>query len=446
MPDITTTQIFSDGEKGITATKLNNIIANSVIQPDFVTAKPSSSTLDPTDQLLEVKGAGTYARITGSQLISSVSAQVDVTPQIYSVRLRSTNSLGNPNFEVDQRNIGNTVANPAQGAFIQDRWSFNRAGSTTGVISAGRTGGGVVPGAGAVLIPGTNYAISATFLRITLTTAQASLAAGDFMQIIQQIEAPLLRELGNDVHSVSLLGRSSVAGLVLPVSLRHSAGTQSLVTLASFSSANTWTLCTFPNLPVWPSVFNSVTPGNVGYTLSIGLAAGSTLIAPAAGSWQSGNFLGAPGASNFLASPVNSTFDIAFVQHEPGSQCTTLIDKPFTQNYDECLRYYQKTYDYATVAGTATAVGVRSFVAPAAGATSSNGPAIFHKPMAKTPTVTLYNWATGAANSVRDGLGVDHASATGVNINQTGLGGVNFATGVTAATAINVHYIADAGW
>jgi hypothetical protein len=77
MPDIVTSQVFSDGEKGITSSKMNNIIANSVIQPDFVLNKPTSSTLDPTDQLLEVKGSGAYARITGQQLINSVSASVN---------------------------------------------------------------------------------------------------------------------------------------------------------------------------------------------------------------------------------------------------------------------------------------------------------------------------------------------------------------------------------
>jgi len=75
MPDITTTQVFVDGEKGITATKMNNIIANSVIQTDFIANKPSSATLDPTDQLLELKAGGTYARITGTQLANSVAAQ-----------------------------------------------------------------------------------------------------------------------------------------------------------------------------------------------------------------------------------------------------------------------------------------------------------------------------------------------------------------------------------
>jgi len=76
MPDIVTTQTFVDGEKGITATKMNNIIANSVIQPSFVGNQPTTSSLDPADQLLDLKSTGAYARITGAQLASSVAGQL----------------------------------------------------------------------------------------------------------------------------------------------------------------------------------------------------------------------------------------------------------------------------------------------------------------------------------------------------------------------------------
>ena len=71
--------------------------------------------------------------------------------------------------------------------------------------------------------------------------------------------------------------------------------------------------------------------------------------------------------------PVNSAFDIAFVQHEPGSVCSTFMDKPFTQNQDECLRYYHKTYDYRAAMGLATRMDMRTFIAHSASA-SAYGP------------------------------------------------------------------------
>jgi hypothetical protein len=170
-------------------------------------------------------------------------------------------------------------------------------------------------------------------------------------------------------------------------------------------------------------------------------------MSPTNGVWNSGNFLGAPGMDNFAGiAPVNSTFDIAFIQHEPGALCTTPIDCPFQQNYDDCLRYYQKTYDYGTAVGTVTSSpGVMGFVAPGAIAVAF-GTMKFHKPMAKTPTVTLYNWNTGAANSVYDYGGISHASATASNVNSTGFSGISFTTAVTGAMGVYAHYTSDTGW
>src|SRR5436309_6060016 len=130
MPDLITSRIFVDGEKGITASKLNQIISGAVIQPEFVSGKPASSALDPTDQILELKGASSYATITGQQLIDSVSASVtqNITPTIWSVRLRSYNALGNLSFEVDQATGGGALTIGA-GINTVDRWSAIKVGT-----------------------------------------------------------------------------------------------------------------------------------------------------------------------------------------------------------------------------------------------------------------------------------------------------------------------------
>src|SRR5215471_9937699 len=167
MPDIITTQVFSDGEKGITATKMNNIIGNSVIQPSFVSSKPTTPSLDPTDVLLDLKNTGAYAQITGAQLASSVAGQLTLAnttqagmlhqtsgnttdfldgtntfqplasaPGLTLMRLRSFNAVGNSTFECDARNVGTALTNPANGAFIQDRYSIVKSALTGTVNTA----------------------------------------------------------------------------------------------------------------------------------------------------------------------------------------------------------------------------------------------------------------------------------------------------------------------
>jgi hypothetical protein len=435
MPDITTTQIFSDGEKGITATKMNNIIANSVIQPDFVTTKPSSSTLDPTDQLLEVKGAGTYARITGSQLISSVSAQVDATPQIYSVRLRSFNGVGNPTFECTQRNIGNLLTNPAHTSFIEDRWIAYNAGSLNPIFQVANLTAGKN-------VPGTSFAITRAYMRMIVGTVKSSLAAGDVFGIGTQIEGPMWRELQNDVHSLSLLLRSTV-NCKLGVSLRDAGTTTNSLTKLVTLVANTDTLVQLPNLPVWPAGNFTNAPGSASYQLAIMLACGSTYMSPANDTWQSGVFLGAVGQDNFLANPVNSEVDVFFVQHEPGAVCTTPMDCPFTQNYADCLRYYGKSYDYGVKAGTNVGGAGPVFTVPTA-VTYAVGNAPFPKHMAKAPAVSVYaNDGTLNAASVFGGSTV---SVSTVYSDSRRIFQLLLAAGQSLGAGIVFNYTADTGW
>src|SRR5262249_52495471 len=125
-------------------------------------------------------------------------------------------------------------------------------------------------------------------------------------------------------------------------------------------AANTWTLISLPAMPVWdPGTTWATAPGTVGYYLNIVLAAGSGIQVAANNTWQSTAAWAPAGISNFAAQPVNSTFDLAFIQHEPGALCTSPMELDFATNYDRCLRYYQKTYDYGTAIGALTVIGIR---------------------------------------------------------------------------------------
>jgi hypothetical protein len=358
---------------------------------------------------------------------------------IWSMRLRSYNAVGNPNFEVDQRQPG--TSGPISGGMI-DRWVSIKTGmaSATGTIQQ------LPAGLPDLCIPGTNFRISRAFLRVTLTAQQASLAAGDQLYLHQEIEGPNWRELSNDVHSVALLVRSSVAGLKFGLTLRDPVSvSQSLTKLCTITSANTWTLIQLPNIPVWPSGNFQPAPGISGYRLDIVLSAGSTFTATANDVWQSGNFLGALGQSNFAASPVNSTFDIGFLQHEPGSLCTTFQDKPFSQNLTECLRYYDKSYSYAVKPGTVTSPGIQVFVP--AGGVNPITPIRFKQIMATQPTMTGYNYTTGAINSVRDATNsADRAISSTASTGDGGFNGFNVTGGVSTIWQALFHYTADTGW
>jgi hypothetical protein len=356
------------------------------------------------------------------------------------VRLRSFNAIGNPNGEVAQRNVGAVLTNPTSGVFVEDRWLAINGGALS--LTMARVG----TGTNYTLLPNTNFTLSNAFFRITLTTSKPTLAATDNVAIRQSVEGCNLRELISDVHSVSLLVRSSVSGLRFGLMLADIPSTRSLSKLCTLGAANTLTLITLPNLPIWPSAGNfSPIPGVAGYYLYVVLCAGSSNTPPANDTWQTAFFPGALGQDNFAANVANSTFDLAFVQHEPGAVCSTLIDKPFTQNYDECLRYYCKSYDYGTAVGATG--GVQGYVPMygSGGQLTIYGYAPYPKPMAKVPTMVIYNHSSGAINNVNDSAGTAHAVSS-VAGGTRSISAITMATAIAANGTIFPQYTADTGW
>ena len=436
MADIVTSRIFTDGEKGITAAKLNDIIASSVIQPAFYSAKPPTSTVAPTDQLLVLKTSGSYAQAPFQTVIDSVSAGLPTgDTEIWNVRMRSYNAIGNPNFEVDQVNVG---TNQAPGnALSVDRW-FTFYGTGNG-------GWTVQQLSENVMVPSTNFCISRKYFRLTTSATYSSPAATAYVYHLQAVEGSVLRELINDVHSIQLLVRSSVAGLKFGLALQSGDQSRSLTKLCTISAANTWTLITLPNIPVWPAAGNfTLSPGTTGYSLIVTLLAGTTYTASANDTWQSANVFGAVGQDNFFSKPIGSTFDMAFVQHEPSAVCSQLMDLPFDRNLDACLRYYTKSYSYAVKGGTVTDAGAISGIAMA-----SQHPSIytvFKKPMAKAPTVVPYSNVTGASSGVRDVLaGIDRSANSVITLGETGFGGFTVSATNASQTIYQWQYVALSG-
>jgi hypothetical protein len=440
MPDIVTTRVFSDGEKGITATKMNDIIGSSVIQTSFVSSKPVASSTAAGDNLLLLKSGGTYAQIDSSAFATAmVPLLPDPNPKIWSARLRSFNAIGNPTFEVDQRNCNNSVSYGAGTVtgFICDRWNVAKVLATGTAFPVCQ----VIPG-GPTNVPGTSFAITRSRLLYQTSAAQGTLAAGEYAQMLTYVEGPRFRELINDVHSLQLLVSCDISPLKFSVSIRDFPATKSIVYLCTYTGGVQ--LITIPNIPVFPAGNFSTAPGAAGYQLSVNVACGSTLTAPAAGSWQSGNFLGAPGMDNFAAN-ASKNFYVYFIQHEPGPLCTTPMDCPFTQNYDDSLRYFCKSYDYGTKAGTVTYVGQSSGYGPV-GWSSVWGVPRFPKPMAKAPAVSIYNSVSGAINSATDG-GTTYATTGGQDVGLSGFSHFSINPNVAAGAApIYFHFTSDTGW
>lgn len=401
---------------------------------------PAIPLADPTQPglLTEVSGLTTDF-IDGTN--STQNLATAVKPIISVVRQRAVNVLGNPTFEIDQQRVGASTA-MANAARMVDRWFCNKAGTWA---ANSQQVAGLVP------VPGTNFYITQNFLRITLTTQEATMAAADFMGFFQSLEGPQFREILGDVHSSQLLVRSSVGPLSFALSwFDASPPTYGLTTLCTIPLANTWTLIQKPNLPVFPSggKFNAA-PGQVSQLFRIMLAAGSNSNTPNDGLWiaNTSGVLVPPGMSNFCASPINSTFDIAFAQAQPGPECGQLLDLKFAENLDQCLRYYTKSMNYAQAplgggADTGTAHWVQPSSAYVVGGTR------FAKRLAKVPTMTIINRANSVANGAMPTVGNQNMTFSAVGgATESGYSWLTMTTAFsTAADWMIVNYVADTGW
>ena len=307
-------------------------------------------------------------------------------------RPSNPNKLLNPFMEIDQANEGATRT-MAQGGYAVDGWitaaaNSGAAGNTQRVTDA-------PPG----------YPNS---LKFTLTTTGSALAAGDYCQLYQIIEADELADTG--------FGTSAAQSLALSVWVKaNPSGTYGgvLINLAQtraysftipISTANTWTL--FTQLIPGDTAGSWVTSGNAGGAiLLLSAAAGSSrAIAPGAWTAISPSVNGPTGMLTNFFTTAGATFQIGPCKLEVGSTATPMLRQSFQQELSRCQRYYEKSYDPGTVPGTASVqTGVSLFLLYGAAGAATVGTTIpFSVTKRASPTLTAYSSVTGAAGKARD--------------------------------------------
>jgi hypothetical protein len=393
--------------------------------------------------------AGLISSDTDNLIIPGSDTLVDLPPSqikpvIWEVRTRSYNMLGNSTFEVDQKNCGAAAAvGTGSGNGAIDRWFYSKNLSTCTMTTQQ---GNVAPLA---VIPGTRFQITSKQFYVIINTPQATLAANDLLQFYCWVEGHRLRELINDVHSVTLLVKSSYAPVTLTWAVRNiTAPLYTLTKLFTIPVANQWTLITLPDLPVWtPNAVWNILPGAQGAHFRIGLAAGANYTSPANDVWVPGDFICGPGSDNYAALPANTTFSICFAQHEPGPECTPLIDSEFHSNLQDCSRYYQRSYPYGVRNGTVNQTGVASYYQPA-GMGQAVGSVIFPVRMAKGPAnIWIYSPTSGAINAAKNWFVAGDVAVTGAGCaGETGFAWLNTNAVSGPTNMIAFHWVADSGW
>lgn len=243
--------------------------------------------------------------------------------------LSHKNRLIGGDFTTNPWNRGTTFAAAADGTYTADRFVWNQSGA--GVVTVQRTAN--APTADEAK----HYATHC--LEVDVTTADASLAAGDIYTVSQKVEGLNAASFGfgqsqSGYVTLSFWAYSTKTGTHC-VSLRNSAANRAYVGEYTVFASNTWEKKTV-TIPVDTSGTWLYDTGT-GVTVTWCLAAG-TNYQTTAGAWAAGNYVASANQVNCMDSTSNS-FRIALCRLEPGKVATQFEWRPRTTEELLCARY-----------------------------------------------------------------------------------------------------------
>jgi hypothetical protein len=315
-------------------------------------------------------------------------------------------------------------------------------------LACQHAGGGMISAAQGGNLAGSPFGLQFPHcLGLNTVTPLAPLVANDYMLLTQYIEGYRWARLGFGAAgaqpvTIAFWVRSVTTGTGT-LSLRNSAATRTYLANFTINASNTWE---YKTITVPADVTGAWLVDN-----SIGVMLGfcfANAYAPAVGvnnAWYAGSGWATAQTSNLFAAAGTGIALTGLIVlpgiAAPSAAQSPLIARPFDQELIACRRYYEKSYQYATVPGTATGLG--SFSTPALGSAVSYSRG-FYVPKRAAPTVTLYSPNTGAAGKVVDSGGSSPDVAGTVSAPSEGGFGL-FATLVSANNSnCNFHYVANA--
>ena len=339
------------------------------------------------------------------------------------------NRIINGAMVLDQRNAGASVTiNSAAWTYIVDRF-----------CCLGQSADGVYTAQQSSTAP-TGFVNS---LLITVTTADASVGAGQIYTLRQTIEGFNTADLNwgtanAKTVTLSFWVRSSLTGTF--GGALNNEGTRSYPFTYSISTANTFEYKTITIAGDTSGTWG--TTNSHGVRITWGLGVGTTY-SGTAGAWAGSEYFSATGATSVVGTN-GATLYITGVQLEAGTTASPFEYRQYGTELGLCQRYYEKSFAQGTVPGTTTDVGR---IINAFGTTSTAYIAGFitykvTKRASATPTVYApSNGSSGNINAYNFGVATNVVAPSLDNPMDNGFG--FYFNGVTA-NAYGVHYAVSA--
>lgn len=318
---------FASGTDGIDVLSLADDTATNAIKLQAPSSVTTTTTLTLPD------GDGTDGQVLSTDGSGALSF-VNTTP--------APNLIINGNMAVWQR--GTSFASPSDATYLVDRFFTysNNDGGTTFSQSTDVPSG-----------EGFKYSLKAD-----VTTADTSIAAGQYLSVDQFIEGQNVSFLdwgSSNAKSItiSFWMKSTLTGTYC-YSVRNNGTDRYFVKEFTIDTADTWEKKTITIAGDTTGTW--LTTNGTGQRHQISLAMGATFGSGTADSWQSGNHVATTNQVNFLNSTSNN-FYVTGWKVEEGTTATPFLHESYGENLAKCQRYFIKmdagsTTDYGDSGST----------------------------------------------------------------------------------------------
>ncbi|MBR0855496.1 hypothetical protein [Bradyrhizobium liaoningense] len=334
------------------------------------------------------------------------------------------NRIVNSGMQISQERGSTAVT--ASGSYPVDQ--FTLGFSNGGAISAAQV---------ASLTPGG----SPNRIRVTVTTADAAVAAGDYSAVLQVIEGRRIADLK--------AGGASAKTITLQFGVKAPAGTYSIGFTNGAQNRSYVAEYTISGGEANTDVVKSVTipldqTGTWANDSSAGLRVFWTLMCgstfqQSAGAWSAGNLFGSANQFNFMGTNGN-VFELFDVWLDEGSAAPAFQLPDFHSELLLCQCYWEKSYDYGTAVGTVTTTGMY-WLLNSANSTQAGGTISFKVRKRAVPTVVLRSPNSGAVDTAYDFVGTADLTAVAGNTGEASHSW--YCNKASAAVNVGAHWTAN---
>lgn len=354
--------------------------------------------------------------------------------------LAAANIVINGGMDVSQFNGANSVS-LVSGAntYIVDQWV------------ASFTSASLVMASQQVAPPGSPPFVGLQNCLQLKATTGAALGTGDTAYLAAFIEGRRVARLGFGAAGASAVTvgfwvYATIAG-TMTINYRNDIASRSYLTNVTINNANTWQWVTV-TIPgdvtgAWQ------TTSALAHIVLFCFGAGATLQGTN-NAWQAANVVGTSLTTNFFATTNNLVAITGAVllpgAHQISQEQAPLLMRPFDTELRLSERYYEKSYDYASLPGAVSTNGAAYNLLSNLPSNSHAGAirCSFASRKRAAPTMTFYSPVTGTSGKAADLTAAADVTASALGTGETG----SYCTATSGAAqttySVNVQWVADA--